>query len=786
MFSSSKASYARTFLLTLSLLFGLSLGSLQAQHRHIDEDYSRVRVMTGSQGLLPLQELGIAVDHGVSKQGYWFESDFSESEIQSMQEAGIEMEILIDDVSKHYAEQAASDPAAQSWRSPGSGSCASIAFRDPADYAIPSLFNLGSMGGMLTLSEMEAELDEMIANYPEIMSDKLFLDSLTHEGRTISYVKISDNPDVDEAEPNVLYMAMLHAREPAGMMTVIFYMHWILENYGTDPYATYVVDNTQMYFIPICNPDGYEINRASNPSGGGLWRKNARDDGGSIGVDLNRNWPFQWGFDNLGSSPFDFSSTYRGPAPASEPEVAAIINLFEDRNFRTAFSYHTFGDLLIYPYGYQAGALTADNSLFIQASIRLTEDNAYSYGTPFSTVGYAVNGGSDDWMYAEQVTKDKAFSWSPEVGSTFWPAPSFVPGYGQENVLANLLLAYFATRYTDVALRAPDLLSARSGSFPLEVRGVGLESQQVEIVAESRSLGLRVASTLKSDLLEFGQLQEMEIPYTIESWVEPGTPLELKLSYEQQGQPFEHSFTFYAGAEEFEGFEQLSSDGIEGIHIGFESIAPFYPSNSNQVLELGEHDLRNLAQASLQFKARWALEKHFDYAVFEIRAVGQEEWQPLCGSYSLEGTSRSYAGAPIYTGIQERIVQESINLDAWVGHEVELRLRLRSDEGRQMEGIYVDDLSLMGISRETASMLTLDNRVETFPNPASEIIKLQYQLSSAGFLSVYNLQGELMLQQKLDHRNGQIDVDVSNWTPGLYTYQIGSGETLSGKFSVIR
>src|SRR5690606_22160109 len=146
------------------------------------------------------------------------------------------------------------------------------------------------------------------------------------QNRPIYMVKISDNPDLNEDEPRVLYTAMHHAREPQSMMTLIYFMYYLLENYNSDPSVKYLVDNRELYFIPIVNPDGYEYNRQTSPGGGGMWRKNRRNNGSSYGVDLNRNYgPMAyWNAPGGGSSTSPSSDTYRGTAPFSEPEISSI------------------------------------------------------------------------------------------------------------------------------------------------------------------------------------------------------------------------------------------------------------------------------------------------------------------------------------------------------------------------------------------------------------------------------------------------------------------------------
>ncbi|MCH7516305.1 MAG: hypothetical protein IIB08_04130, partial [Bacteroidetes bacterium] len=75
-----------------------------------------------------------------------------------------------------------------------------------------------------------------------------------------------------------------------------------------------------------------------------VWRKNRRDNGGSFGVDLNRNFGYKWGYDNSGSSPEPTSNTYRGPAPFSEPESQAVSDLAILHNYGTHFNMHAYSD----------------------------------------------------------------------------------------------------------------------------------------------------------------------------------------------------------------------------------------------------------------------------------------------------------------------------------------------------------------------------------------------------------------------------------------------------------
>ncbi|MCA8958046.1 MAG: hypothetical protein KDC87_18365, partial [Planctomycetes bacterium] len=134
----------------------------------------------------------------------------------------------------------------------------------------------GAMGGHYTLAQMEAILDAFHTNYPNLCSAKISI-GRSIEGRDLWMVKISDNVQIDENEPEVFFDALHHAREPLSMETTLLFMDELLDGYGKDPEATFLIDNRELYFVPCVNPDGYEYNRSTNPNGGGMWRKNRRN-----------------------------------------------------------------------------------------------------------------------------------------------------------------------------------------------------------------------------------------------------------------------------------------------------------------------------------------------------------------------------------------------------------------------------------------------------------------------------------------------------------------------------
>lgn len=323
-------------------------------------------------------------------------------------------------------------------------------------------FGAGSMGGYYTFPEVVAVLDQIHAAYPSLTSAKFSIGT-TGQGRTLWAMKVSDNVGTDENEPEVRYDAMHHAREPQSMQCTLWTMLALLERYGSDPLSTYLVNEREIWFLPCVNPDGYEYNRSTNPAGGGLWRKNRRANaGGSIGVDLNRNYAFQWGVDNSGSSPTGSNETYRGTAPASEPEVAAMQAFILSRSFATALSAHTYSDLWLWPWGYVAAA-PANNAQYTEIGDLCTLETDWLRG-PAGAVLYLANGVTDDYDHNAKGT----IAFTPEIGNDtdgFWPATARIVPLAQIAEPGFLRTAWAAGAYVHDAGRATSELGDGDGYF---------------------------------------------------------------------------------------------------------------------------------------------------------------------------------------------------------------------------------------------------------------------------------------------------------------------------------
>ena len=237
----------------------------------------------------------------------------------------------------------------------------------------------------------------------------------THLGRDVIALKVTKNAKTtaDGSRPAVLYSAVQHAREWLAGETCRRQLEYFTSNYGKVRQVTRLVDNTELWFICVANPDGYEY---TFTPGNRLWRKNmANNDGGPAGgvndgVDPNRNFPRNWGLDDEGSSSALDSETYRGTGPASEPETQAMIALMNHVDFAFQKNDHTAAQLLLYPQGFQQYTPTADDAIFTALAGDDADPAIKTFDPDLGAELYITNGDTNDYAYRD---KD-VLSYTPE------------------------------------------------------------------------------------------------------------------------------------------------------------------------------------------------------------------------------------------------------------------------------------------------------------------------------------------------------------------------------------
>ena len=749
-----------------------------------NEKYYKVKVFADENQLLEMAESGIDITEGVIKEGVFIISDYSGNEISVIENLGLTYEILIDDVSQYYVDR-------------NIGKSKNVDdYKGISDWPVPENFEFGAMNGHATFDEIVAHLDNMFDLFPNLITQKESIGQ-SHENRELWMVKISDNPGSVEDEAQVLYTALHHAREPAGVMTLLYYMYYILENYESDPFIQSLVDNTEMYFVPVINPDGYVYNEQTNPNGGGMWRKNRRDNNvpGCMGVDPNRNYGYMWGIDNQGSSPDPCDETYRGPEAFSEPEIQAIRDLCNEHEFKNAMNYHTFSNLLLYAWGYTPDP-SPDDALFYAHSVLYTMDSHYTFGAGSTTI-YPTNGGSDDWMYGEQTTKPKILAYTPELGGGddgFWCAIDRIIPIAQENMIQNILTAAFAGRFAGVEDISPTVFGEVTGHIKFNIMRLGLMDGGTFTV-DVEPLSPEILSV--GDPISFTNMNMLEmavdsIDFTLDPSILSGTSLQFVLSVDNGDYIITDTLNkiygeavtlFEDDCNNLDNWITPSWDLTTSTYVSPPASitdSPFgdYPNNHTSGVFLTEEiDLIEVGFAMLTFKAKWEIEQGWDYVQCHVSTNGGSSWEALEGKYTVTGNEYQATGQPVYDGFQTNWVEEEIDITQYIGNSVTFRFFLKTDQAVTEDGFYFDDFAVMAVENATVGMEEVNGSnitiSEPIPNPASDrvqfIISAKQKNSNLKF-NVISTTGQVVYSNYLEDGQNRLTIQTESWKPGMYYF----------------
>ena len=769
----------------------------------IQEKHQRAKISYNqSEDLIKLESFGIPIDHGVHKKGVFIISDFSISEIQTARNAGYIVDILIEDSKEYFLQR---------------NSMNSVAERNlfctdqtSSDYETPDNFNLGSMGGYLTYQEMLDQLDLMKSLYPDLITTKENISDFITEGQPdnsttppiggngIKWVKISDNPsNSSENEPQILYTAIHHAREPNSLSQLIFYMWYLLENYDVDNEIKSIVDNTELFFVPVINPDGYLYNEKTDPNGGGFWRKNRKN---GNGVDNNRNYDYYingdpadgiWGGEGASNDPNN--QTYHGTAPFSEVENQAIKWFCEQHDFVMAFNNHSYGNLLLYPYGYANDVPTPENELFEIVSEVLVSQNGFD--NILSSGLYPAAGDSDDFMYGTIGTHEKIYAMTPEIGPEFWPPSNQIEGIAKSMMYLNITSAKMVNNYADLIDTSPLFVGNEviiDQTFDIKRLGLsGSGNFTININPISTNIGA------VGDPISFSNLDVLEetngtIQYTLINETQAGDPIVFEIIINNGSYDTKVLLNKIFGSliPVFEDIGDSTTDNFDNNGWGItnttyvspsssitESPNGNYQNNENKTIRLSENiNLTNAIGANVTFYAKWDIENNWDYVQLEVSIDNGNSWIPQCGLFTNEGSSNGGqpTGQPLYDGIQNNWVLEQIDLSDYLGEEITMRFKFESDGEVRADGFYFDNLTVNVLDDGTLSNAdVLASQFSVYPNPVSNLLYITTPKNNYT-LGIYNIQGQLIRTPSV--YSGSQTIDYSQYTKGIYLIKFTSND----------
>jgi len=765
-----------TFLIIL-----ISILTSQAQ-----EQYSRVKIDLRDKSIQGLAKTGIELDHGIFKKSKYFICELSSKELQKVKSAGYNYKLMVQDLQKEISHRR------EEIDYRGGDNCST---HSKKDYRTPDNFHLGSMAGNLTYNEMLQSLDSMNILYPNLISKRQVIDTfLTVEGRPIYWYKISDNPGTKENEPEILYTALHHAREPVSMMQMVYYMWYLLENYGKNDQITYLVNNREMYFIPCVNPDGYLFNEKTNPNGGGFWRKNRHDFGDEVyGVDLNRNYGYKWGYDNNGSSPDASSNTYRGTKEFSEEETKAVKYFCENHNFTIALNFHTYSNLLIHPWGYKP-AETKDSTAFIAIGKLLTSENNYNSGLAVQTVGYPANGDSDDWMYGDTSKKNRIFVFTPEVGTEgFWPDKSLILQQCKENIFLNLTAASVTEPYASFEETTASIISKKD-TLSFDITNTGLKKGI--IIFSVKSINSDIVDYSEKIILDSFKTVKRHIMFDLDENVIDGTSFDFEITVDNGNFEFKDTIqkTYAIIKEQYisdcNDIDEWNTNGTwnttnkdfvsAGYSITDSPDGNYSPNTKNELISKNKFYVPDDKFVFLSFKAKWDIEKAYDWtAVFAGKDLS--ELTALCGKNTVLGTKDQLPDEPVFDGTQDEWTDVNLDISNFAGDSIFIKFVMNSDPYVNGDGFYFDDLKFTSYGKskyDKTSQINIYNIIAS-PNPSVEKVEFR-NLLAGDRLIIKDIVGNIVFDKIVNNKTKTIQ--ISAWQPGMYFYNI----IRNGKKSVFR
>ncbi len=629
----------------------------------------------------------------------------------------------------------------------------------------------------------------------------------------IMAIKLSDNVSQTEDEAQFYFVGTHHAREPISLEVTMEILYLLLDNYGTDPGITDIVDSSEIWFIPLLNPDGHKLVIDETDV---WWRKNIRDNNdnqaidtgsygdGADGVDLNRNYSYMRG--NISASDDPWSVTYHGPAAFSEPETQALRDFLEARHFLAGISYHSYGEYVLYPYGFAHNTSGPDHQeqAALAQAMAATIDKQYggTYDAMPSCSFYPVSGSCEDWTYGTLGI----FSYTVEMATEFIPPAAQMNQIVQNHLNAALLLL-LRKDYKTLTGIVTDSSTAEPLAAEIFVHGIDehLPSRaaiysradfgryfrflpegqhQVTIscpgyLPQTHSVEIdRLQQTLLDIALEPATLVEQVIQIT--DMV--GNPLDrARLSSEELGEHYSSAdgviqlSAIYRGEYDtvisYPGFGSLhfSMRAGEGdLHFRLSDARIFADDFEDGITQwqcTGSWGLTSQEQYSGSFSLTDSPDGNYHNNIISSASTAQgihlssaervnlqfaakadfppdSDYASL--RYRLSGQS-NWQTIQIFTGSMDW-THYDLDLSFLAGESIYLSFAIHTSSSTVADGVYIDDLEIFG---STSAVAVADEilppaRLSCHPNPFSEqlFIQVPEEVKGKGDLSIYNLKGQ--------------------------------------------
>jgi len=625
------------------------------------------------------------------------------------------------------------------------------------------------------------------------------------QGRTLWTFVVSDNVQNEEAEPEVRISANMHGNEKIAMEMSIYLIEYLTNNYGQPGYdeVTDLVDNYEIHFLPLHNPDGHVANTRTNANG----------------VDLNRNFPVP-----DGSQGDD--GTY-----SEEVETSQYKNWCFSQNFVIGQDGHSGALVVNYPWDYTYD-LTPDDDAFIQLSEEYSYYNSpmwngsFYHGITNGAQWYVTKGSIQDWSYQETGCMHVIV----EFSDSYAPPQSQLDGYWDDN-RDSFLHWIAAARYgvngivtaTDTGnpLAATVTVSGNdktvhtdpdfgdyyklldSGSYDMSYSAAGYITHTEYGV--STTWGTPTVLNVELDPVATGSVSgyvhevggAVPLDATLEIRSYPAD-LYVTSAYSDAGSDGFYEidlvygeYTFYVNADEhleverqvtvdssaqtqnfllpFSETQVLFEDDFENgtgqwsgawatttssYHSASHSMtdSPVGDSghNQNKPCAMGASmDLSEVVDPVLTYWAHWDIEEDWDCVQVQLSTDDGGSWTPLSTAHTVPGSGQGAqpSGEPVYEGTQNTWIKETLDLTAW-GDEtgVMLRFIIMTDSSQDKDGFYFDDFRIEGqvVATGTPENPPIQAALhDAWPNPFNPSTTIRFSMArdADARLTVFDIQG---------------------------------------------
>ena len=710
------------------------------------------------------------------------ETRVTEAELDLLERAGYRAERLRD------VERENREASERRWADMYSGKAGDVR-TDPLDY-VPTNDQTGTM------------LHRIAEDYPSLA--RYFSYGSSVQGRTIHGLVISDNVQINEAEPEIRYSSSMHGDEITGMVLTINLAYYLVEHYGEAGYedVTDLVDNYELHLIPAYNPDGTYLDQRYNANG----------------VDLNRNFLEPAGTHGI-----------------QEIENIQYMNHAAAHHFVISINYHGGALVMNYPWDYTY-TLAPDDAALQLLSLEYSTRNlpmyngAFPQGITNGAAWYVITGSLQDWNYDQTDCIDVTC----EVSNTKWPADSAFAGFWDDNresmiayvrsarwgisgvvtdantglpVNATITVEGIAkTTHTDPA-HGDYYKLLHDGTFNVTVSATGYVPQTITgvtnawgtvnvvnaqleplpeglvtgtvtdtggqgldaLVTITTSPGGEVVDAIATEAaaggafsvaLPFGDyvFTAVATGYFEESQSVTASATPQELDFELGGMLISYPVDedFEAGPGAFTGEWIIATPGHDSDQCLADSEGS-YPNNATIITTLADpFSLADVMEPQVSFYAKWSIETNWDAVFFEISTDGGSAWDALAvpGRTQLASGQggQQPAGTPCFEGQQANWVSCTVDLAPFIGEaDVRFRFRLATDTSQTYDGFYLDDF-LVRVTTEDSGTTPVDTLpqlrvdVRAFPNPFNPTTTVEFTNPRAGqvIVAVYDLQGRLV------------------------------------------